>query len=129
MEDSNPSLQQPPLHTPLLDRPVRPAGRSLRLFILISVSSLISLYNLLTVTSVVRQRIQTQPPQRDFETTPFCNNNNSSCFMLPRGVAEGVSPKSNPSLSFKDAFNWTNAMFSWQRTAFHFQPQNNWMNG
>ncbi|GAV92148.1 Glyco_hydro_32N domain-containing protein/Glyco_hydro_32C domain-containing protein/DUF3357 domain-containing protein [Cephalotus follicularis] len=47
----------------------------------------------------------------------------------PRGVAQGVSAKSNPSF-FNDklSYNWTNAMFSWQRTAYHFQPQKNWMN-
>lgn len=48
----------------------------------------------------------------------------------PRGKAEGVSSKSNPSF-FSDgiSYNWTNAMFSWQRTAYHFQPEKNWMNG
>lgn len=51
-------------------------------------------------------------------------------FRLARGVAEGVSAKSNPSFSDSvQSFNWTNAMFSWQRTAFHFQPEGNWMNG
>lgn len=51
-------------------------------------------------------------------------------FRLARGVAEGVSAKSNPSFSDSvHSFNWTNAMFSWQRTAFHFQPEGNWMNG
>lgn len=49
--------------------------------------------------------------------------------LLPRGVAEGVSAKSNPYLLQKASYNWTNAMLSWQRTAFHFQPQKNWMNG
>jgi beta-fructofuranosidase len=45
-------------------------------------------------------------------------------------VAQGVSPKSNPSFfSDKVSYNWTNAMFSWQRTAYHFQPEKNWMNG
>ncbi|XP_061369026.1 beta-fructofuranosidase, soluble isoenzyme I-like [Gastrolobium bilobum] len=48
--------------------------------------------------------------------------------LLPRGVAEGVSAKSNPSLSHKVSYNWTNAMLSWQRTSFHFQPEKNWMN-
>ncbi|KAK8489766.1 hypothetical protein V6N11_046833 [Hibiscus sabdariffa] len=47
----------------------------------------------------------------------------------PRGIAEGVSAKSNPSLLDNVWFNWTNAMFYWQRTAYHFQPQMNWMNG
>ncbi|XP_040379034.1 beta-fructofuranosidase 1 [Oryza brachyantha] len=50
-----------------------------------------------------------------------------------RGVVEGVSEKSNaPSLRLGGGkvrdYDWTNAMLSWQRTAFHFQPPNNWMN-
>ncbi|XP_062153718.1 acid beta-fructofuranosidase 1, vacuolar-like [Alnus glutinosa] len=48
---------------------------------------------------------------------------------VPRGVAQGVSAKSNPSFSGHEvSYNWTNAMFSWQRTAYHFQPEKNWMN-
>nr|AEB66648.2 vacuole invertase [Rumex dentatus] len=27
-----------------------------------------------------------------------------------------------------DSFVWTNAMLTWQRTGYHFQPQKNWMN-
>jgi beta-fructofuranosidase len=48
-----------------------------------------------------------------------------------RGVAEGVSEKSNAPalLGGGGAYDWTNAMLSWQRTAFHFQPEKNWMNG
>ncbi|XP_050385477.1 acid beta-fructofuranosidase 1, vacuolar [Argentina anserina] len=46
----------------------------------------------------------------------------------PRGKALGVSAKSNPPVSDELSYNWTNAMFSWQRTAFHFQPEENWMN-
>jgi hypothetical protein len=50
-----------------------------------------------------------------------------------RGVVEGVSEKSNaPLLDVAGAvldYGWTNAMLSWQRTAFHFQPAKNWMNG
>lgn len=50
--------------------------------------------------------------------------------VLPRGVAEGVSAKSvlmflNPN----ETYPWTNSMLRWQRTAFHFQPEKNWMNG
>lgn len=53
----------------------------------------------------------------------------SSLPSQPRGIAEGVSAKSNPYLWQIGSYNWTNAMLSWQRTAFHFQPQKNWMNG
>ncbi|WVZ03319.1 hypothetical protein V8G54_024125 [Vigna mungo] len=52
----------------------------------------------------------------------------SSLPLQPRGIAEGVSAKSNPYLWQIGSYNWTNAMLSWQRTAFHFQPQKNWMN-
>lgn len=51
-----------------------------------------------------------------------------------RGAAEGVSEKSTaPLLGAGDSllreYSWTNAMLAWQRTAFHFQPTENWMNG
>ncbi|WVZ86538.1 hypothetical protein U9M48_033299 [Paspalum notatum var. saurae] len=48
-----------------------------------------------------------------------------------RGVAEGVSEKSTAPLlgaALRD-YSWTNEMLAWQRTAFHFQPPKNWMNG
>nr|ADF27779.1 soluble acid invertase 1 [Phelipanche ramosa] len=47
-----------------------------------------------------------------------------------RGVAQGVSEKvfrpvgGGGNLSF----TWTNFMLSWQRTAYHFQPEKNWIN-
>lgn len=48
---------------------------------------------------------------------------------LPTGVSQGVSAKSYPSVRDRLSYNWTNAMFSFQRTAYHFQPEKNWMNG
>lgn len=50
---------------------------------------------------------------------------------VSRGVREGVSEKSNrifAGVNVKD-FPWNNSMLSWQRTAYHFQPEKNWMNG
>lgn len=48
-----------------------------------------------------------------------------------RGVSEGVSEKKFK-LSGEDdggsSYPWSNNMLSWQRTAFHFQPEKNWMN-
>lgn len=47
-----------------------------------------------------------------------------------RGVSAGVSEKANVNLKgaqVKD-YPWNNSMLSWQRTAFHFQPEENWMN-
>lgn len=44
-----------------------------------------------------------------------------------RGVPEGVSPKSGP--IYGPAYPWTAKLLAWQRTAYHFQPKKNWMNG
>lgn len=52
-----------------------------------------------------------------------------------RARLAGVSEKSNDQLWKLSgdrntvAFSWNNSMLSWQRTAFHFQPEQNWMNG
>ncbi|OIV89547.1 hypothetical protein TanjilG_19363 [Lupinus angustifolius] len=53
---------------------------------------------------------------------------------ISRGVSEGVSEKSNRLFSFRnngesENYPWSNTMLSWQRTAYHFQPEKNWMNG
>lgn len=46
-----------------------------------------------------------------------------------RGPAAGVSEKVNLGFSGNlQSFPWNNSMLSWQRTAFHFQPEKNWMN-
>ncbi|XWS49779.1 hypothetical protein CRYUN_Cryun12cG0032100 [Craigia yunnanensis] len=52
---------------------------------------------------------------------------------VSRGPAAGVSEKSNGLFANVNenfpAYPWNNSMLSWQRTAFHFQPERNWMNG
>ncbi|WCJ25989.1 Acid beta-fructofuranosidase [Euphorbia peplus] len=47
-----------------------------------------------------------------------------------RGVSAGVSEKVNliSTGPGTPAYPWNNSMLSWQRTAFHFQPEKNWMN-
>ncbi|KAJ8764190.1 hypothetical protein K2173_005370 [Erythroxylum novogranatense] len=40
----------------------------------------------------------------------------------------GVSEKANVMVGGVKDFEWNNSMLSWQRTAFHFQPEKNWMN-
>lgn len=53
----------------------------------------------------------------------------SSPVAEPRGVEEGVSPKSIGSrLGATVSFSWSRKTLSWQRSAFHFQPKKNWMN-
>lgn len=52
-----------------------------------------------------------------------------------RARLAGVSEKSNDQLWKLSgerntvSFAWNNSVLSWQRTAFHFQPEQNWMNG
>ncbi|CAK9173180.1 unnamed protein product [Ilex paraguariensis] len=48
---------------------------------------------------------------------------------VARGIKEGVSAKSFVPLLGVPQFPWTREMLAWQRTAFHFQPKKNWMNG
>ncbi|KAJ4827995.1 hypothetical protein Tsubulata_031200 [Turnera subulata] len=53
---------------------------------------------------------------------------------VSRGSPAGVSEKTNriplkKGGGLKEEFSWNNSMLSWQRTAFHFQPEKNWMNG
>ena len=58
--------------------------------------------------------------------------NISAQFLEPasRGPSAGVSEKSFRLHSGEKApFPWSNTMLSWQRTAYHFQPEKNWMNG
>ncbi|XP_076894112.1 beta-fructofuranosidase, soluble isoenzyme I-like [Bidens hawaiensis] len=55
--------------------------------------------------------------------------NSTRAMPISRGVLQGVSEKSNLlSSDVEEVYPWTNAMLSWQRTGFHFQPPKNWMN-
>ncbi|CAN1181487.1 Acid beta-fructofuranosidase 2, vacuolar [Linum perenne] len=45
-----------------------------------------------------------------------------------RGKHEGVSEKTNDQQRLFRDYDWNNATLTWQRTAFHFQPEKNWMN-
>ncbi|CAN1748071.1 Acid beta-fructofuranosidase [Linum perenne] len=49
---------------------------------------------------------------------------------VSRGKSEGVSEKANirENGAVTEDFPWNNSMLSWQRTAFHFQPEKNWIN-
>ncbi|KAE8678219.1 hypothetical protein F3Y22_tig00111427pilonHSYRG00010 [Hibiscus syriacus] len=98
--------QNSAFHAPLLHRPSA-ATRPLKGFAVVIF--------LLTLIVIMTNHLPNTEPS-------------ASATLQPRGVAEGVSAKSNPSLLNQAPFNWTNAMFSWQRSAYHFQPQKNWMN-
>ncbi|XVF52665.1 hypothetical protein PTKIN_Ptkin05aG0036700 [Pterospermum kingtungense] len=52
---------------------------------------------------------------------------------VTRGPAAGVSEKSNRLFTNVNGtllvYPWNDTVLSWQRTAYHFQPDKNWMNG
>lgn len=78
-----------------------------------------------------------QEPQADQVTNANLDKSVPSTSVSPhalnppsRGVSQGVSEKTFRDVSdTNDIYPWTNAMLSWQRTAYHFQPEKNWMNG
>ncbi|KAK2653555.1 hypothetical protein Ddye_013411 [Dipteronia dyeriana] len=119
-----PSVAGPPAN---LRRPFK--GFAL---ILASVIFLLSLVGLIINQS--QEPLPTSPNNDNIPSSSLWlpSSKNATSFSgggLPRGVAEGVSAKSNPSQFDQEvSYNWTNAMFSWQRTSYHFQPINNWMN-
>jgi len=127
--DTNPShTSSDPPYTPLPDNP-SPARirRPFNGFAAI-LASLIFLLSL--VALIINQSQESLPEQNQNRSPSTPRPTESFSKPEPRGVAQGVSPKSNPSFfSDKVSYNWTNAMFSWQRTAYHFQPEKNWMNG
>ncbi|CAI0404469.1 unnamed protein product [Linum tenue] len=113
-------LSQMAVETPLLDPPP-PATRRQQCGLILS-SLLIFSVGLLAFSGHRSQQSPPISPGADHHRTPPA-----------RGVREGVSAKSSPGFVGEEeervSYNWTNAMFTWQRTAYHFQPQRNWMNG
>ncbi|KAK3220998.1 hypothetical protein Dsin_014968 [Dipteronia sinensis] len=128
-----------PYYTPLPEQPsvACPPANLRRPFkgfalILASVIFLLSLVGLIINQS--QEPLPTSPnndniPSSSLSSPSSKNTTSFSGGGMPRGVAEGVSAKSNPSQFDQEvSYNWTNAMFSWQRTSYHFQPIKNWMN-
>lgn len=100
----------------------------------VTFSSVIFLLSLVTLIihqgpGAPRKTVPEQPDHDHRHQQPAASTSpEPRSFSVPRGKLEGVSAKSNPYFSEEASYNWTNAMFSWQRTAFHFQPADNWMN-
>ncbi|KAM7499537.1 hypothetical protein LguiA_023951 [Lonicera macranthoides] len=110
--------------TPLLDNPAPPAARHRP----IKVFSAIFL-SLLFLSSLILLIYNRQPLPKD---THDNGNTQKPSSLIPssRGPQQGVSEKTFRQFSDISVKNypWTNAMLSWQRTSYHFQPQKNWMN-
>ncbi|KAL0923714.1 hypothetical protein M5K25_007782 [Dendrobium thyrsiflorum] len=96
-------------NSPLLPPPPRPPHRRRHyLLILLPLAAILTFILLLSRTRTSSPTISTP---------------------IPRGPTAGVSEKSTfQLLASSAAYPWTNTMLAFQRTAFHFQPQKNWMN-
>lgn len=73
-----------------------------------------------------------RPPPENLAGVQVMPGSNDLLFTMTRGKPHGVSEKANglPQRGLKvPFFDWNDLQLSWQRTAFHFQPQKNWMNG
>ncbi|KAJ0960235.1 hypothetical protein J5N97_001947 [Dioscorea zingiberensis] len=91
--------------------PVPPSRKLLRILKLAALATL-----LLSLASLLSPRATRRPAQPQH-------------ILRSRGPSDGVSEKSTGLLpGSSPSFPWTNNMLRWQRTAFHFQPQLNWMN-
>ncbi|XP_028944513.1 acid beta-fructofuranosidase 1, vacuolar-like [Malus sylvestris] len=133
MDSNNTSYTPLPGEDPSAAVPPPTHRRPLKVFA-VTFSSVIFLLSL--VTLIIHQgpgappkTVPEQPDHDHRHQQPAASTSpEPRSFSVPRGKLEGVSAKSSPYFSEEASYNWTNAMFSWQRTAFHFQPEHNWMN-
>ncbi|KAL0403065.1 UNVERIFIED_CONTAM: Beta-fructofuranosidase, soluble isoenzyme I [Sesamum radiatum] len=94
------------------------------------------LFSSFFLLSLVLLIVNQKPAKLDIvETTPSTSGDDFSPATPlteppSRGVSMGASEKVFRRVSGGElTFSWSNVMLSWQRTAYHFQPEKNWMNG
>ncbi|XP_043717365.1 beta-fructofuranosidase, soluble isoenzyme I-like [Telopea speciosissima] len=110
-------------YAPLQDEEVQqqiPARRRRPMKVFVSTISAVFLLSLFVVL-LGNQRSETQ------EAVESGSGSAEISEPVSRGVAQGVSEKAFRLFS-GDGYSWTKAMLAWQRTAYHFQPEKNWMN-
>lgn len=126
-------------HAPLLDPsaptstgepPVRQRRRRLRpsTVVLLLLAGLLGLAAVFVVTTLVIRDGNEHNDDRKVPTPPETRRSENG-MAADRGVAEGVSSKSFRPLLGAPPYAWSDKLLAWQRTAFHFQPKKNWMNG
>ncbi|XP_022855923.1 acid beta-fructofuranosidase-like [Olea europaea var. sylvestris] len=128
-------LENSTSYTPIPDKPAAsfaPAGhwRSKKLFAGILVSSflLLSLV-LLFVNQQPDPQTKVNGTNQEDSSTPKSISPTARTSPPSRGVSQGVSDKTFRLAGGENVtYAWTNVMLSWQRTAYHFQPEHNWMN-
>ncbi|CAA2967645.1 acid beta-fructofuranosidase-like [Olea europaea subsp. europaea] len=130
-------LENAASYTPIPDQPASasstPAGhwRSKKLLagILFSSVFLLSLI-LLFVNQQSESQTEVNGTNQEKSSTPKPISPAARTALPSRGVSQGVSEKTFRLASGENVtYTWTNAILSWQRTAYHFQPEHNWMNG
>lgn len=128
------TIENPSPYVPLIDAgkdPTRTPAKSRRPSRVV----VLLLAGLLAVALLVAVALNYKG-NRDEDSFPFdkivvssTNRPENRVPAVARGVEEGVSAKSFIPLSGSPKCHWTNKMLTWQRTAYHFQPKKNWMNG
>lgn len=83
-------------------------------------------YILVVSTLIVLLSIQQGPKYTSHDHGDELKESPLSSVLAEKLEQENIQEVSS---DIDEAFKWTNAMLSWQRTSFHFQPQMNWMNG
>lgn len=132
-------LEHASLYTPLPDNlrpepdhsPSSTHRRPIKIVSTILLSTLIfSLVIFLLVNPNIQQVVRKQVASTKNSNGDDHNTSKSPEMLEPpsRGVSQGVSEKSFRRSTAEPSYPWTNDMLSWQRTSFHFQPQENWMN-
>ncbi|CAL5198029.1 unnamed protein product [Lathyrus oleraceus] len=119
-------------YTPLLNGSANNHRRDL----LLVLSGLLLLASIIAFSGYRGGFINSREPHADVSSSSSSSASSDEAAKpsaVSRGVSSGVSEKSNTFLSGKvvgeaESFPWDNTMLSWQRTAFHFQPEKNWMN-
>lgn len=119
-------------YTPLLNG----SSNNHRRELLLVFSGLLLLASIIAFSGYRGGFINSREPHADVSSSSSSSASDEAAkpSAVSRGVSSGVSEKSNTFLSGKvvgeaESFPWDNTMLSWQRTAFHFQPEKNWMNG
>ncbi|KAF5207625.1 Acid beta-fructofuranosidase [Thalictrum thalictroides] len=123
--DSIKDLEDANYHTPLLDQTTTTTQRNKNWKPLLIFSGVL-------VLCIGMALIVNHNHRSDHHQIPKLETEKLRPVVISRGVSQGVSEKKFRLFSDNGAssssYPWTNNMLSWQRTAFHFQPDKNWMN-
>ena len=127
--------ESPSYYAPLLDGPHPPRHHTYRKELLVALCGLLLLVSFVAFNGYNNAHGGTHAGHASLSTTASNNEEPEQSKTVPlrpvsRGVSAGVSEKANRLMGGEEEWShWNNTMLSWQRTAYHFQPEKNWMNG